>query len=687
MSEFADPHIAKALTAAATCVITCFMNMVANKESKKCSADYLWSVIDFQKVISMQDDLLDQSSLQANKHVIEYSARIFKETRYERECYYVFRVNLELEFLDGIETETAKQTSYLLNIRNMRPFFHNISNPVLGRFSCLLVQMLLHIFEIRILVSTDNKKPRFMVFKLPVIQVKLDLQKFCIQIEDDEVIRNKLYNDFCDDLYKLQLNIDQCNLVEFDVLRERFSTELCRTPICIVRFERQANFSDKNEVFFIGGSGKLYKDPNLWRYNKEFEKEVFIDCGGFGKVYKARHCLDGKEYAIKKITVDHITELQLNEVTTLAALNHPNIVPYHTAWIEWLSSCTSNASTSNILSSKYYEKDSKSSSPLAIKDLEKCYTDESSSDVVFLQNNDINDRFEEHDSSTNNMEKKIEENTTEESSSGGVCFRNSKSNESPDQAIVNASASNSSSCEESNREVNVYTSDKNKPCILYIQMALCEQTLKQLLCNRVSVTPEPTIKAIFEQIVCGVDYIHSQKIIHHDIKPSNIFMSTSGPLRIQLGDFGLACSFQKEHHSAIGTPMYAAPEQMQGKCDPKSDIYSIGIVFLELLIPTRMELAKIIESLKSGEVPETLKEHKWLQIIQRLMQEDPTNRPSASQLLQDFNHNTVVIINRLKDDIMHLENSNNNKNDKIRSILQEIKEKIQELSLQNNLTD
>lgn len=53
-------------------------------------------------------------------------------------------------------------------------------------------------------------------------------------------------------------------------------------------------------------------------------------------------------------------------------------------------------------------------------------------------------------------------------------------------------------------------------------------------------------------------------------QPSNIFISTSGDLQIQLGDFGLACPLQRENHpSVLGTHMYAAPEQLQGKCDPK----------------------------------------------------------------------------------------------------------------------
>lgn len=55
------------------------------------------------------------------------------------------------------------------------------------------------------------------------------------------------------------------------------------------------------------------------------------------------------------------------------------------------------------------------------------------------------------------------------------------------------------------------------------------------------------------------------------LQPRNIFISTSGQLQIQLGDFGLACPLksQRKTHTACGTHMYAAPEQLQGKCDPK----------------------------------------------------------------------------------------------------------------------
>lgn len=80
------------------------------------------------------------------------------------------------------------------------------------------------------------------------------------------------------------------------------------------------------------------------------------------------------------------------------------------------------------------------------------------------------------------------------------------------------------------------------------------------------------VKNIFSQLLNGLDYIHNLDIVHHDIKPSNLFINIEGGRRIsvQLGDFGLACPLQDDHsENVVGTPTYAAPEQLEGKCDKK----------------------------------------------------------------------------------------------------------------------
>lgn len=73
-------------------------------------------------------------------------------------------------------------------------------------------------------------------------------------------------------------------------------------------------------------------------------------------------------------------------------------------------------------------------------------------------------------------------------------------------------------------------------------------------------------------------------IVHRDIKEENIFISKEG--NFKLGDFGIAREMTKSNGtvSMRGTPLYAAPEVFKGgKCDQRSDIYSLGIVLYKLL--------------------------------------------------------------------------------------------------------
>ncbi|XP_024882771.1 eukaryotic translation initiation factor 2-alpha kinase 1-like isoform X2 [Temnothorax curvispinosus] len=556
----------------------------------------------------------------------------------------------------------------------------------------------------KIMPAGKSRKPQL---TQATVLIESLLQQLCAILEGDKVRREKLYYAICKKLHDLQLINDTYDTMEFETLKGKYQRAFCQM-LSVARGQPESD-----SVMFM----PKFLIPKL-RYHEEFQEISFIARGGFGEVYKARHRLDGIEYAIKKITMPtdriEIIQKQLNEVRALAKLNHTNIVSYNAAWIESSSYNSSSVPPPDRKSyrshtSKRHRKESKSYKSL-IEDLfnskkdvktkkrSKIYGNIDDSDT---NHDTISKRFEELDSSADITEERIieksnEEESTEESSSDVVSFRNSKSNENLDQTIIDTDTSGSYSVEESSSR-DVCTYDKSRPYVtLYIQMALCEQTLEQWLRGRINVTPEPLARAIFQQILCGVDYMHSQKIVHHDIKPSNIFISTSGRLQIQLGDFGLACPLQiGNHHSVVGTHMYAAPEQLKGNCDPKSDVYSIGIVLVELLISikTQMELSTIISCLKSGNVPEDLKRHKWAQIVKQLVQENPVKRPSTSQLLQNFNNDKDVIINGLKDTIVNLKNDNRIKDDTIQKLVLEIvllKEEVQKLSIQqivNNTTN
>jgi predicted Ser/Thr protein kinase len=105
-----------------------------------------------------------------------------------------------------------------------------------------------------------------------------------------------------------------------------------------------------------------------------------------------------------------------------------------------------------------------------------------------------------------------------------------------------------------------------------------------------AVKPEEAL-AIVPQICEALQFAHDEGIVHRDIKPENILVDKQG--RVKIADFGLAKLLGKAPaeipltgtQQVMGTPHYMAPEQMQGAgaVDHRADIYSLGVVFYELL--------------------------------------------------------------------------------------------------------
>lgn len=110
-------------------------------------------------------------------------------------------------------------------------------------------------------------------------------------------------------------------------------------------------------------------------------------------------------------------------------------------------------------------------------------------------------------------------------------------------------------------------------------------TLKQLIRQRGPIPTEEAVN-IMKQLVSAVSHAHKVGIIHRDIKTQNVLIKDDGT--IKLSDFGIAYTndntqlTQKE--TIMGSVHYLAPELTSGQiCTPQSDIYSLGIVFYELL--------------------------------------------------------------------------------------------------------
>ena len=120
---------------------------------------------------------------------------------------------------------------------------------------------------------------------------------------------------------------------------------------------------------------------------------------------------------------------------------------------------------------------------------------------------------------------------------------------------------------------------------LYIVMELLEgQDLKELIKNGAPLTVDQMI-GMMEQIADGLGFAHESGLVHRDLKPANIHVTKKGQIKIL--DFGLvhdASSDMTKTGHVMGTPNYMSPEQVQGlKVDPRSDIFSLGAVFYELL--------------------------------------------------------------------------------------------------------
>ncbi len=122
--------------------------------------------------------------------------------------------------------------------------------------------------------------------------------------------------------------------------------------------------------------------------------------------------------------------------------------------------------------------------------------------------------------------------------------------------------------------------------IYYIVMEYVEgKTLKQLLKKRGTLTLSEAID-IMLQLTDGMAHAHDSYIIHRDLKPQNIMIKDDGQIKIT--DFGIAMALNAtqltQTNSVMGSVHYLPPEQASGKgCTVKSDIYSMGIIFYELL--------------------------------------------------------------------------------------------------------
>ncbi|XP_021491299.1 serine/threonine-protein kinase 10 isoform X2 [Meriones unguiculatus] len=160
---------------------------------------------------------------------------------------------------------------------------------------------------------------------------------------------------------------------------------------------------------------------------------------------------------------------------------------------------------------------------------------------------------------------------------------------------------------------------------------------------------EPQIQVVCRQMLEALNFLHSKKIIHRDLKAGNVLMTLEGDIR--LADFGVSAKNLKtlqKRDSFIGTPYWMAPEVVlcetmkDAPYDYKADIWSLGITLIEMaqIEPPHHELnpMRVLLKIAKSDPPTLLAPSKWSvefqDFLKKALDKNPDTRPSALQLLE-----------------------------------------------------
>lgn len=309
------------------------------------------------------------------------------------------------------------------------------------------------------------------------------------------------------------------------------------------------------------------------KYAREFDEYNVLGKGGYGVVFHAKHKLDGSPYAIKKIPLgdNRIRRIQqkgqsemdniLLELRTLAKLNHPNVVRYHTGWIEYASFSTkrqlNKGNVQKFLEAPETESMQETSITPSI-DIQFQFDDD---DDIPNQTSSIEDDrgivFE--DSSIHTEDSKIHIRgftndpdphsgslSAQTSSFSGNELHKTRSRStfaSIDDEEVEHIERNDPSISESGLDTSCSalgnsSASPEKPCLaLYIQMSLYSMTLADFLSPSLGDFDSSAVASLrhcfhadatlhmLSSIIDGVRYLHKEDIVHRDLKPGNIFLA------------------------------------------------------------------------------------------------------------------------------------------------------------------
>ncbi len=171
----------------------------------------------------------------------------------------------------------------------------------------------------------------------------------------------------------------------------------------------------------------------------------------------------------------------------------------------------------------------------------------------------------------------------------------------------------------------------------YLVMELVEGPTLAQCCVDGSLTPE-RLASIGADLAEALAYVHSQGVVHRDVKPANILLAADGA---KLTDFGIARIVDGARHTGtgltIGTAPYLAPEQVTGAAiGAATDVYALGLVLLECLTGHREYDGNAVEAAmarlhRPPRIPSTLPAP-WPDLLAAMTAMAPADRPTADQV-------------------------------------------------------
>jgi serine/threonine-protein kinase len=201
--------------------------------------------------------------------------------------------------------------------------------------------------------------------------------------------------------------------------------------------------------------------------------------------------------------------------------------------------------------------------------------------------------------------------------------------------------------------VPIFTVDEREGLVFFVMAYVDGDTLARRLAGNARV-PVPEARRLLTEVASALAYAHSRGVIHRDIKPDNILLSSDGG-RAMVTDFGIARAISNTSGAdsrltatgvAIGTPTYMSPEQCAGdrEVDGRSDLYSLGVVAYQMLsgdVPFRGTGTGALLVKHISEKPVPIAEHvpdlpPWLaRTVMCLLEKQPADRfPDAGSLVR-----------------------------------------------------